>query len=517
MKVCKQSFFLSRSCSLHSSRVCLRSTPACSSSVTCSPLLRPFSSTSTSTSLDDTVSPTDESITTDTLSFTSNFLQTLQTRGFLHQCTDYKALDAIMTKSDSASNGEEVIAAYLGFDATAKSLHVGSLVQIMLLRHLQKCGHKPIILVGGGTTKIGDPSGKDTSRSVLSDTAIQDNITHITQIFAKYLTIGDGPTDAVIVNNADWLDSLNYLDFLRTYGPHFTINRMLTFESVKQRLEREQPLTFLEFNYMLLQAYDFLELYQSRYRVRVQIGGSDQWGNIINGIDLARKCQQVQLYGLTAPLITNAAGKKMGKTASGAVWLDKDLLSEFEYWQFWRNTPDTDVKRFLLLFTELHQEKVAALLGQGKNINEAKVRLADEVTRLLHGEACLVEIHATVQSLYASSSTSALGSAPALSSLPRIVISVPPPPSSVSLVEVLLTSQLASSKADAKRQINAGSIRIDDKKCTDPKHVFEVVQEAGVDEGDSSGSSSGSSSNSVTMKVSSGKKKHVVIVLESTI
>jgi tyrosyl-tRNA synthetase len=428
------------------------------------------------------------------------------------------------------------VAAYLGFDATAKSLHVGSLVQIMLLRHLQKCGHKPIILVGGGTTKIGDPSGKDESRGILSEEAIQENITHITRIFEKYITIGDGPTDAVIVNNAEWLDSLNYLDFLRTYGPFFTINRMLSFESVKQRLDREQPLTFLEFNYMLLQAYDFLELYRSKYKVRVQIGGSDQWGNIINGIELGRKCQQAQLYGITAPLITNSAGKKMGKSASGAVWLDKDLLSEFEYWQFWRNTPDEDVERFLYLFTELTGREIDELLsgGGGAAVNMVKIRLADEVTRLLHGEECLEAIHATVRTLYASSSSSSSSSsslfsdedAEALASLPRVVIPVPAMSEDapeltaaaaavvrkINLVDILLTAKLASSKADAKRQISAGSIRINNEKCTNLKKEFELTV---VASSSSNSNSNGSmSTGSISMKVSSGKKKHVVVVLE---
>lgn len=443
----------------------------------------------------------------DSSTFTSSFLQTLHTRGFLHQCTDIKSLDKLLTLKE----GDSPVAAYLGFDATANSLHVGSLVQIMLLRHLQKCGHKPIILVGGGTTKIGDPSGKDESRQMLSEDDIQDNISSITRIFEKYITIGDGPTDAVIVNNADWLDSLNYLDFLRTYGPFFTINRMLSFDSVKQRLDREQPLTFLEFNYMLLQAYDFLELYRSKHNVRVQIGGSDQWGNIINGIELGRKCQQAQLFGITAPLITNSAGKKMGKSASGAVWLDKDLLSEFEYWQFWRNIPDSDVGRFLYLFTELPSEEIEAMMredGQGAGVNKLKVRLADEVTRLLHGEECLQSIHETARSLFESSAT---GDEAVLASLARVIIPVPllqdtsgnvsssgPPVRSIGIIDVLLSCKFANSKADAKRQITAGSIRIDNVKCSDANMEFVFVGD--TDE--------------MTMKVSSGKKNHVVAVLE---
>ena len=441
--------------------------------------------------------------TPEDLIFESSFLQTLQTRGYLHQCTDYNALD----KKLNIKEGEKPIAAYLGFDATAKSLHVGSLVQIMLLRHLQKCGHKPIILVGGGTTKVGDPSGKDESRSMLSDEDIQDNIDHITRIFEKYLSIGDGPTDAVIVNNAEWLDSINYLEFLRNYGPFFTINRMLSFESVKQRLDREQPLTFLEFNYMLLQAYDFLELYRSPYKVQVQIGGSDQWGNIINGIELARKCQKVQLYGITAPLITNSAGKKMGKSASGAVWLDKDLLSEFEYWQFWRNTPDSDVERFLYLFTELPAADIKKLMAEngGAALNGVKVILADEVTRLLHGDDCLTAIHQTARSLFESSSGEG-----GLDSLERVTIKLSDSNmidgmNSISIVDILLSCKFASSKADAKRQIIAGSIRIDNEKCTNPKAMYDLK----------AGKEGGITTNGRQMKVSSGKKKHVVVVVEA--
>ena len=431
------------------------------------------------------------------MNFTSSFLQVLQNRGFLHQCTDYTGVDKVFTRTDNDS----VVSAYLGFDATAKSLHVGSLVQIMLLRHLQKCGHKPVILIGGGTTKIGDPSGKDEARNMLSENQIQENIIHISQIFEKYLSFGNGPTDAVIVNNADWLDNINYLEFLRTYGSYFTINRMLSFESVKQRLDREQPMTFLEFNYMLLQAYDFLKLYQSKYNVRVQIGGSDQWGNIINGIELARKYKQVQLYGITAPLITNSNGKKMGKTASGAVWLDKQLLSEYDYWQFWRNTPDSDVAKFLYLFTEIPTDEIVNLLAEVRNtdggINDVKIRLADEATQMLHGKDCLGAIHDTSQGVFAHG-----GENNTLSSLPRVKIRVRPELGSIregtiGLPDILLQAAIASSKADAKRKIAAGSIRIEGEKCIDTKKRFHVVE-----------------SENLTFKISSGKKKHLIIIVE---
>lgn len=273
--------------------------------------------------------------------FESNFLQTMKERGFIHQCTNYVKLDQSLQ--------DRKVTAYLGFDATAKSLHVGSLLQIMILRALQKCGHKPIVLVGGGTTKVGDPTGKDESRQLLSEEVIQDNINALSRVFNKFLKFGEGETDAIMVNNADWLDNIKYLDFLRDYGRHFTINRMLSAESVKQRLAREQPFTFLEFNYMLLQSYDFLEL-SRRYKASLQLGGSDQWGNIVGGVELARKMKhKIPLFGLTTPLVTTSDGRKMGKTAAGAVWLDKELLPEFDYWQFWRNTADADVIRCVIL------------------------------------------------------------------------------------------------------------------------------------------------------------------------
>ncbi|MGB1007721.1 MAG: tyrosine--tRNA ligase, partial [Thalassobaculaceae bacterium] len=307
----------------------------------------------------------------------SQFLQTMRARGFIHQCTDIDALDALMAA--------RTIPAYIGFDCTADSLHVGSLVQIMMLRWLQRTGHKPIVLMGGGTTKIGDPSGKDDARKLLSEDEIEANKQGIQSIFARYLTFGDGPTDAVMVDNAEWLDQLMYIPFLRKYGAHFSVNRMLSFDSVRLRLEREQTLSFLEFNYMILQAYDFLEL-RRRYGCMLQIGGSDQWGNIVNGVELTRRVDQQGIFGLTTPLITLASGEKMGKTAQGAVWLNAERRAPYDFWQFWRNTEDADVVRFLRLFTELPIDEIDRLAAlRGAEINEAKKALANAVTTLAHG------------------------------------------------------------------------------------------------------------------------------------
>ena len=419
-------------------------------------------------------------------SFKSSFLQTLLERGYIHQCTDFKTLD------EKCVNGG--ITAYLGFDATAKSLHVGSLLQIMILRNLQRCGHKPIILIGGGTTKVGDPSGKDESRQLLTEEVIQSNADSLAKVFSKYITFGDGSSDAIMVNNADWLANIKYLEFLRDYGRYFTINRMLSFDSVKLRLSREQPLSFLEFNYMLLQAYDFVEL-NKRYGAVLQLGGSDQWGNIISGVELGRKTSQTQLFGLTAPLLTTSEGKKMGKTADGAVWLDKDLLSEFDYWQFWRNTADADVIRFLKLFTDIPIERIREMeLWEGSGLNAAKVILADEVTRLLHGEACLNVIKSTAQSLFG-------GGEGDLDSLPRVNLSVEESTTKlaegkITVVDVLVKCQFASSKAEARRLITGGGARINDEKVTDEAAL---ISEQNFDvQG--------------RLKLSSGKKKHVIVV-----
>lgn len=419
--------------------------------------------------------------------FQSPFMQTLRERGFIHQCTDYKELDNKFKT--------QVVSAYLGFDATAGSLHVGSLLQIMILRTLQKNGHKPIILIGGGTTKVGDPSGKDESRQLLTEETIKKNSDSIAQVFKKFIKFGDGPTDAMMVNNADWLDKINYLEFLRDYGRFFTINRMLSFESVKQRLAREQPLTFLEFNYMLLQAYDFLEL-NRRHNALLQLGGSDQWGNIISGVELARKVDQTQLFGLTAPLITTADGKKMGKTASGAMWLNKDLLSEFEYWQFWRNVADADVVRFMKLFTEVPLAEIELMSHwEGAELNAAKVRLADEAVGLLHGTECLAAIHATAQTLFS-------GSGSDLSSLEKVLLDPDAAAAvtggkGVGVVELLVHAGFASSKGEARRLIKGGGARVNDEK------VSEDAAEVSLRDFDADG----------RLKLSSGKKNHKVIAL----
>ncbi|MEM9854207.1 MAG: tyrosine--tRNA ligase, partial [Pseudomonadota bacterium] len=322
----------------------------------------------------------------------SEFMRIMIERGYMADCTDYQALD------DALLNGP--VAAYIGYDATAKSLHVGHLMNIMVLRWLQKTGHKPITLMGGGTTKVGDPSGRDSERSLITSEAIDANIAGLKQVFAKLLSYGDAPTDALMLNNAEWLDALNYLDFLRDIGRHFSINRMLAFESVKSRLDREQSLSFLEFNYMILQAYDFMEL-NRRYGCVLQMGGSDQWGNIVNGIDLTRRVLETEIFGLTTPLLTTSDGRKMGKSAGGAVWLNEEMLSAYEFWQFWRNTTDADTGKFLKLFTELPVDECERLGSlEGSEINEAKIILANEVTALLHGTAAAAAAAATAREVF---------------------------------------------------------------------------------------------------------------------
>ena len=380
----------------------------------------------------------------------SPFLRILRDRGFLHQCTGITELDAQLQAQPHA-------AAYLGFDATADSLHVGSLLQIMILRHLQQSGHRPVVLVGGGTSKVGDPTGKDESRVMLTEQDIEWNIQGISRVFAKFLVFGNQhPSDAIMVNNNDWLSELKYLEFLREYGTHFTINRMLSFESVKQRLEREAPFSFLEFNYMILQAYDFLELYR-RYQTILQLGGSDQWGNMVSGTELGRRIEGAQLFALTAPLITTSDGKKMGKTANGAVWLNADKLSEYDYWQFWRNTDDADVIRFLKLFTELPLEEIDALAKlEGADINQAKVILADEATTLLHGKECLPAIHETVQNMFSKSGSST-------ESLPRVFVQKSAVDGDgVRIVDLFVELKLAASINEARRLIDGGGARIGD-------------------------------------------------------
>ncbi|HEY9081108.1 tyrosine--tRNA ligase [Magnetovibrio sp.] len=377
----------------------------------------------------------------------SDFLKTVIERGYMHQCTDLAELD------NQAAQG--VVTAYIGFDCTAPSLHVGSLLPIMMLRTLQKTGHKPIVLMGGGTTLVGDPSGKDESRKMLTEADIQANMDSIKQVFAKFLTFGDGPTDAVMVNNADWLKGLNYIDFLRDFGPHFTINRMLSYDSVKLRLDREQPLTFLEFNYMILQAYDFLEL-NRRTGCALQMGGSDQWGNIVNGVELTRRVDGKEVFGLTTPLLTTSSGAKMGKTAAGAVWLNAEQLSPYDYWQYWRNTEDADVGRFLRLFTELPIDEIERLEKlEGQEINEAKKILADETTRMCHGEEAAKAAHATAQKTFEQGQ---LGD-----DLPTIEVTKAELEQGIPAFAALVKAGLCASNGEARRLIKGGGGRLNDK------------------------------------------------------
>ena len=410
---------------------------------------------------------------------TSDFLRTLQERGFIHQCTDLAGLD------ERAAKGP--IIAYIGFDCTADSLHVGSLLPIMMLRWLQKTGHKPIVLMGGGTTKIGDPSGKDEARQLLTDEVIGSNMAGIKRIFGRYLTFGDGPTDAVMANNADWLDELKYIPLLRDIGRHFTINRMLTFESVKLRLDREQPLTFLEFNYMILQAYDFVELFR-REKCVLQMGGSDQWGNIINGVELGRRTDGAELFGLTTPLLTTSSGAKMGKTAAGAVWLTADKLSPYDFWQYWRNTEDADVGRFLRLYTELPMDEVARLEAlQGADINEAKKVLAHEVTKLAHGEEAALEAAETARRTFEQGA--------AAEGLPTIDVPRADLEAGVAVVDLLVSTGLAASKGEARRLIKGGGAKMNDAAIADEaaKATSADLNADGV------------------IKLSAGKKRHALV------
>jgi len=378
--------------------------------------------------------------------YRSDLLCLLDARGYIHQVTDPRGLDALAQA--------QAIPAYIGFDATGPSLHVGSLVQIMMLRRLQQTGHKPIVLMGGGTTKIGDPSGKDESRKLLTAERIGENIATIRRVFERFLVFGNGATDAIMVDNADWLDALDYIPFLRDIGPHFTINRMLTFDSVKLRLDREQPLTFLEFNYMILQAYDFLEL-SRRAKCRLQLGGSDQWGNIVNGIELARRVEGAQLYGLTTPLITTADGGKMGKTEQGAVWLNADQLSPYDYWQFWRNTDDRDVGRFLRLFTDTSLDDIERLEAlHGQEINDAKKALADAATSMLHGEEAAVGAAETARMTFEEGAGG--------EDLPTLKVA-----GEIGLVDALVGLGLAGSKNEARRLIAQGGARIDGETASE--------------------------------------------------
>ncbi|MDB5699414.1 MAG: tyrosine--tRNA ligase [Alphaproteobacteria bacterium] len=401
----------------------------------------------------------------------SELLRILGNRGYIHQITDAEALDTLAQK--------QVVPGYIGFDATAPSLHVGSLVQIMMLRRLQQAGHKPIVVMGGGTTKIGDPSGKDESRKLLDDAAIDANIGSIRRVFERFLVFGDGPTDAIMINNDDWLSTLDYIPFLRDIGPHFTINRMLTFDSVRLRLDREQPLTFLEFNYMILQAYDFLEL-SRRVECRLQMGGSDQWGNIVNGIELTRRIDGTQLFGLTTPLITTADGGKMGKTAAGAVWLNAEQLKPYDYWQFWRNSQDADVGRFLRLFTDLPLGEIGRLeaLG-GSEINEAKKLLADAATAMAHGPDAAADAAETARKTFEEGSAGG--------DLPTLAV----PSGEIGLVDALVGLGLVASKGEARRLIAGGGARVDGDKADDEGASIVVTDQ---------------------VRISAGRKKHGLLV-----
>jgi tyrosyl-tRNA synthetase len=412
--------------------------------------------------------------------YQSEFIQTIVDRGYLHQCTDLATLDMVLAS-------EAPVVGYIGFDCTAPSLHVGSLVSIMLLRRLQRAGHKPIVLMGGGTTKIGDPSGRDEARKLLTDEYIATNMAGIKEVFSRFITFGDGPTDAIMVNNADWLDDLRYISFLRDYGRHFSVNRMLTFDSVRLRLEREQPLTFLEFNYMILQAYDFLELARRHYCV-LQMGGSDQWGNIVNGVELARRIEARTLFGLTTPLLTTASGAKMGKTATGAVWLSDRLLSAYQYWQYWRNSDDADVGRLLRLFTELPLTEIERLERlEGAARNEAKIVLANEATALCHGAEAAAAAEATARKTFEEGSTG--------EDLPLVDVPGSELEAGVPAFELFRRAGLAASNSEARRLIKGGGARINNvvvESETQPVSTADLTANGSI-------------------KLSAGKKQHVLI------
>jgi len=391
--------------------------------------------------------------------FKSQFLQVMRDRGYIHQITHPEDLD------EAASKG--VVTGYIGYDATAPSLHVGNLITIMMLRRLQQTGHKPIVIIGGGTTKVGDPSGKDESRKMLTDADIEANYTSQKQAFAKFLTFGDGPTDALMVNNDEWLSKLGYIDFLREYGVHFTINRMLTFESVKVRLDREQPLTFLEFNYMLMQATDYLEL-NRRYACTLQMGGSDQWGNIVNGVELIRRVDQKPAFGLTTPLLATSSGAKMGKTAQGAVWLNADMRSPYDYWQFWRNTEDGDVGRFLRLYTDLPLDEIARLENlPGSQINEAKKVLADEATSMLHGADEARRAREAAQKAFEQGALS--------DDLPTIDVPRDELDAGLPLANLAVRAGLAGSNGEARRLAQGGGLRVNDTQEMDGARVISLA------------------------------------------
>lgn len=411
--------------------------------------------------------------------FKSDFLRTLSERGFIHQISDETGLDTLFSK--------EIVTGYIGFDPTAASLHAGSLIQIMMLHWMQQTGHRPIALMGGGTGMVGDPSFKDEARKLMTEETIASNIAGIKRCFSQYLTFGDGPKDAVMVNNADWLRDLNYLEFLRDVGQHFSVNRMLSFDSVKLRLEREQSLSFLEFNYMILQAYDFVEL-NKRYGVMLQMGGSDQWGNIINGIDLGHRMEGAQFYALTSPLLTTSSGAKMGKSASGALWLNADLVSPYDFWQYWRNTEDADVERFLKLYTTLPLDEIARLAALGgSEINETKKILATEVTALLHGRNAANESAETARKTFEEGSLS--------ENLPSVEIPRDTLHAGMGVQALLVATGLASSNGEARRHIQGGAVRINDEAVKDERATV------GADQLTAEG----------VIKLSLGRKKHILV------
>ena len=411
----------------------------------------------------------------------SDFLHTITERGFVADCTDLAGLD------EALSGG--VVTGYIGYDLTASSLHIGNLVQIMLLRWLQRTGHRPVTLMGGGTTKVGDPSGKDEMRRILTVEEIDSNAAGIRRVFDRYLDYGDGPTDALMPNNAEWLDRLGYIEFLRETGRHFTVNRMLAFESVRSRLEREQALSFIEFNYMLLQAYDFLELYR-RHGCLLQMGGSDQWGNIVSGVDLVRRVEGVEAFGMTTPLVTRADGKKMGKSVDGAVWLNEDMMSPYQFWQWWRNVDDADVAKFLKLFTELpvdECERMGALAGS--EINEAKVRLANEVTTLAHGAGAAAAAEATAREVFERGGAG--------EDLPTLILTADEVGDGISAAQLLVRSGLAPSGKEAKRLIAGGGAQAADVPLTDAGRLFTAAELA------------------EPLKLSAGRKRHALVRLDA--
>ena len=406
-----------------------------------------------------------------------NFIDEITSRGFFHQCTDFNKLNSLI-KTNS-------IKAYIGFDCTASSLHVGSLLQIMCLRLLQKHGHQPIVLLGGGTTLIGDPSGKDATRKILDEKSIENNIKKIKEIFEKLLDFSNKKTEPIFVNNAEWLKKLNYIEFLRDIGKHFTINKMLSFDSVKLRLEREQSLSYMEFNYMILQAYDFFKLNEKNNCI-LQIGGSDQWGNIVNGVELIRKLSQKEAFGLTTPLITLSSGAKMGKTESGAIWLDEKLLSPYEYWQFWRNTNDEDVNRFLKYFTEIEIKDLEETIKDEKNINNLKILLANEATKILHGEKNSKEAEKTAKETFEGSGIG--------KNLPEILLKKKQITNGMQILDLLVNDKIFKSKSEARRAINEKGIKINDQVVVDEKKII-----------------SSSDFNDDILKISHGKKRHFLV------